>query len=102
MAQPCREILFYENYDLENLVTPVDVNRFNQLLIDSGCEEKLRSEVIDGCRNGFDLGYEGLQDVKLESPNLRFCVGDEIDLWNKVMKGVKLKRYVGLFEKPPL
>ena len=88
-----REILFYENYDLENLITPVEVDKFEQLLIQTGCEESLRREVIDGFRNGFDLGYEGPQDVKLESPNLRFRVGDEIDLWNKVMKEVKLKRY---------
>ena len=100
-GQTEREILFFDNYDLDQLVTPMDAERFNELLVESGYDDELRREVIQGFKEGFDLGYEGPQTIQQESPNLRFRVGDEIDLWNKVMKEVKLKRYAGPFAKPP-
>ena len=38
----------------------------------------------------------------ITSQNLKLNgIGDEVDLWNKVMKEVKLKRYAGPFEKIP-
>ena len=58
--------------------------------------------LIDGFTNGFSIGYNGPEDVKLTSPNLKFReVGDKITSWNKVMKEVKAKRYAGPFEKIP-
>ena len=56
---------------------------------------------MEGFRFGFTLGYEGRQDVKITSPNLKVSIGDEIELWNKVMKEVKELRYAGPFEKIP-
>ena len=56
---------------------------------------------MEGFRFGFTLGYEGRQDVKITSPNLKVSIGDEIELWNKVMKEVKELRYAGPFEKNP-
>ena len=52
-------------------------------------------------KNGFDLGYRGDENVRLTAPNLKFVIGDEVELWNKVMTEVELKRYAGLFEKIP-
>ena len=58
--------------------------------------------LIDGFTNGFSIGYEGPSEVNIKSPNLKFReVGDEVMLWNKVMKEVKVGRYAGPFEEIP-
>ena len=57
--------------------------------------------LIDGFRNGFDLGYRGPENIKQSSNNLKFTIGDKIELWNKVMKEVKEKRYAGPFKEIP-
>ena len=51
--------------------------------------------------DGFSIGYQCTRPVKQLSPNLKLRIGNEIVLWNKVMKEVKLKRYAGPFEKLP-
>ena len=57
--------------------------------------------MVNGFKNGFSLGYRGKTKIQQESRNLRLTVGDEVDLWNKVMKEVKHKRYAGPFKNPP-
>ena len=91
----------YNNPDLDNLITPVKVDKLNELLVESGYDSKKTAMLIDGFSNGFTLGYEGDMNVKITSPNLKFTVGDEIELWNKVMKEVKALRYAGPFEEIP-
>ena len=94
-------VLNYSNYDLDKVITPVDVDAYEQLLKASNYDQAKSEELIQGFRHGFEIGYAGPPDVKLNSPNLKLRVGDEVDLWNKVMKEVKLKRYAGPFEKLP-
>ena len=48
--------------------------------------------LINGFSNGFDLGYRGNTNVRMESPNLKFTIGSSVILWNKIMKEVKEKR----------
>ena len=57
--------------------------------------------LVNGFREGFDLGYRGPEDVRLTSPNLKFTVGNSLELWNKVMKEVAAKRYAGPYENIP-
>ena len=91
----------YENYDLHSVVTPVHVGELNRLLTETEyCPLKTKF-LIDGFTHGFDIGYRGSRTVKLNSPNLRFSIGSKTELWNKVMKEVKLKRYAGPYESPP-
>ena len=84
------------------MVTPVLVQELEALLTESNYD-KLKTEwLVDGFKNGFSIGYQGPKDVQIKSPNLKLeGVGDEITLWNKVMKEVKLKRYAGPFEHVP-
>ena len=91
----------YENFDLDNLVTPANVEELEKLLQDSNYDQEKTKRLVEGFRFGFTLGYEGRQDVKITSPNLKVSIGDEIELWNKVMKEVKELRYAGPFEKIP-
>ena len=95
------EILYYKNFDLGTVVMPIDAEKFNQLLIDSNYDAAKRTKLITGYRQGFDIGYHGSQNVQITSKNLVLRVGSEIELWNKVMKEVKLKRYAGPFKVIP-
>ena len=96
------EILNHHNYDLELIITPVDMTHFRELLEKSKHPHEKIEFIIDGFENGFSIGYDGPREVKHTSKNLKFRgVGSRVELWNKVMKEVKLKRYAGRFEKPP-
>ena len=96
------EILQFHNYDLENIKTPVNVEVLEDLLIQSKYDKKETEFLVDGFRNGFELGYEGSEQVKISSPNLKFRdIGNPTILWNKVMKEVKEKRYAGPFSEIP-
>ena len=96
-----RTVLHFENFDLENIVTPVKVSELQQLLEETNYDKDKTAFLVDGFTSGFDLGYRGKNIVKIKSPNLKFTIGDEIELWNKVMKEVELKRYAGPFEDIP-
>ena len=95
------DILFYENFDLTNIETPVDVEKFEWMLRDTGYDQELTEYLITGFREGFELGYEGRRDECRYAPNLRLRVGNKTELWNKMMLEVKDKRFAGPFEEPP-
>ena len=96
-------MLYYENFDLENIVTPVDTKKLVKLLQESHYMEEEINFLEDGFLNGFDIGYEGPQDRQSSADNLPFqeSVGNKTELWNKLMKEVKAKRVAGPFEKIP-
>ena len=96
-----REVLNYHNYNLTDVVSPVKTKRLQELLKLTKYSEKETKFLIDGFEQGFSLGYNGDENVQMTAPNLKLRVGDEIELWNKVMKEVKLKRYAGPFSKIP-
>ena len=95
------EILMYENLDLDNLITPVNSDALEAILTQSEYNPEKTKFLVDGFRYGFSLGYEGNERVQIRSPNLKFRIGDETELWNKVMKEVKEKRYAGPFKQIP-
>ena len=87
---------------MDSIKTPVKVEIFKRLLKESKYDQHESDFLINGFKNGFSIGYEGPQDVKITSPNLKFReIGNKIDLWNKVMKEVKVERYAGPFESIP-
>ena len=94
------EILMFENLDIQSIVTPIKADILESLLIESGYDEKKRKKIVRGFKKGFRLGYEGpRKNIMRKAPNLKLRVGDKIELWNKVMKEVKHKRYAGPFKK---
>ena len=95
------EILYYENFDLDNIVMPVNAHILNLLLIEANYNSEKREFLFEGFKNGFPLGYVNTTKVKITSKNLNFTIGDEINLWNKVMKEVKLARYAGPSKEIP-
>ena len=86
------------------MVTPVKYDVFRDILIEAGYHKSHPEEfdfIVEGFQHGFPLGYQSTRKVKVTSNNLKFTVGDEIELWNKVMKEVKLKRFAGPFSEIP-
>ena len=55
---------YYENFDLESIVTPVDVERYAELLAISGYDKKKSDFLIDGFKHGFSIGYSGSMKLK--------------------------------------
>ena len=95
------EVLYYENFDLDNLITPIKIDRFCQLMKQAEYDPNEIEFLRKGFTDGFSIGYKGDMDAKLISNNLPLRVGTETDLWNKVMKEVKLKRFAGPFKEIP-
>ena len=91
----------YENLDLTSLVTPVDADVFEKLLIETHYDRKETEFVISGFWEGFDIQYRGPTNRQSRSRNIPFSVGNKVELWNKLMKEVKLKRVAGSFSQVP-
>lgn len=89
------------NPDLDSLITPVNVEIYQKLLEDSHFDKEKAQMLVQGFKFGFDLGYRGPTDCKLQSNNLKFRVGNKVVLWNKIMKEVKEGRFAGGFRSPP-
>ena len=79
----------------------MDINRLEQLLVESKYDRNETNYLINSFRNGFDLGYRGEENVTKTAPNLILRVGNHTILWNKVMKEVKFGRFAGPFDKIP-
>lgn len=91
--------MYFENLDLETVVTPVNADCLEQLLVQLKYDREKTAFLVQGFKNSFSLGYQGKKDVRRTTPNLKLRIGNETILWNKVMKEVKLGRYVGPFKK---
>ena len=91
----------FENLDIENIITPVNVQNLEFLLKEAGYNKDKTDKLIFGFKNGFDIGYQGSRQIRRSAPNLKFNIGSKVDLWNKVMKEVEKKRYAGPFNKIP-
>ena len=89
------------NLDLQNVCTPVNVDQLRRWLTLSNYDREKTKFLVDGFVNGFDLGYAGPKKRRNFAKNIPFTVGDKFDLWDKIMKEVKLKHFAGLFEEPP-
>ena len=92
---------YYTNYDLENIVTPVKVDVLCSLLRNAGYPDSETRFLEEGSKNGFDIGYEGSQVHQSTSKNIPFTIGNQTELWNKLMKEVKLGRVAGPYKQIP-
>ena len=96
------EILYYENFNMEDFVSLVKPKILEQMLKQADYDTDEMQFLVDGFTEGFSLGYQGRIDIQVTAPNLKFRgIGNETVLWNEIMKEVKLQCYVGPFEKIP-
>ena len=91
----------YTCYNLSGIVTLINAQVLEQMLIESNYDKTKTNKLVQGFTNGFDLGYRGPLQRQDTSANLPFRVGTPVDMWNKIMKEVKLGRYAGPYEKVP-
>ena len=75
----------------------------NKLLLQTNYDPTETQFLVDGFSNGFSLNYQGPHNRQDISDNIPFTpgVGDERELWMKLMKEVKLKRLAGPFNHIP-
>ena len=95
------QILQFPNYDLDTLETPLDVDKYASLLHETEYDPVETQFLVNGFKQGFDIGYKGPLVRQSESRNIPFSVGNHIEMWNKIMKEVELKRVAGPFDKIP-
>ena len=93
--------LWYENYDLDHIYTPIDADKFEFLLKQAGYDRHKTAFIINGFWEGFPLHYQGETKIKRLAPNLKLRVGTKMDLWNKVMSEVKANRFAGPYTDVP-
>ena len=96
-----QQVDYYENLDLENIVTPIKPDRLRELLQLSNYDEQSTEFLYQGFSQGFDIGYRGPIERTDTSENIPLFIGTKVELWNKIMKEVKLGRYAGPFDQIP-
>ena len=101
MPEPEIPVDYYENLDLKSIQTPIDVNKLRHLLIRSRYDLDKTNELVEGFTNGFDIGYRGPAQRQDVSNNIPLHIGSLTEIWNKIMKEVKLGRVAGPFENIP-
>ena len=86
---------------MNDIFSPVNYKNLENLLNETNYDKNETEFLVDGFKNGFDLGYRGPTNIKQKANNLKFTIGNKTELWNKIMKEVKAKRYAGPFEEIP-
>ena len=61
---------YYENYNLEDIITPINVRKLVQLLTEAGYSETEIQFLNEGFTNGFDINYKGPTNRQSESDNI--------------------------------
>ena len=55
------EVKYYSNFNLNDIVTPINLSRLKYWLNEAGYDEGKAQELIEGFEHGFDLGYRGTE-----------------------------------------
>lgn len=82
-------------------MTPVRVEKLEELLSASHYDPDESRFLVEGFRHGFKLGYEGPTNRRTLAKNHRLRAGNQVVLWNKLMKEVKVGRLSGPYPNPP-
>ena len=93
-----KKVDYFRNLDWEKINTPIKVKELDELLKLTKYDVNKSNYLIQGFSQGFSIGYQGKTNRRDTSDNLPLKdLGNKTDLWNKVMKEVKLNRYAGPF-----
>ena len=87
----------YSNYDMNSIASPINYTKLRDLLTKTNYDKEEADFLIDGFENGFSLEYRGSFDRKDKSENILFTpgIGNQSEMWDKIMKEVKMKRFIG-------
>ena len=95
-------IVRFNNLKLDEIVSPINVDKYEYYLKRTGYNTEKTRYLVDGFKCGFDLGYVGPEERQDKSSNIPIRIGSKTILWNKVMAEVKERRYSGPFAEIPL
>ena len=87
--------------ELNRIVTPIKVDKLQELLCRTGYDTRKTDFIIDGFKNGFDIGYRGPRRRRHTSENIPFSVGNKFDLLEKINKEVEAGRVCEPFSEIP-
>ena len=88
----------FSNFNIEDIITPVNPQVLENLLTETGYDVNETQFLVNGFRHGFDLEYQGSMLRQDVSNNIPLQVGSTQELWDKIMKEVKLKTVAGPFD----
>ena len=89
------------NGDIEKIVMPINVQKLKEMLETLNYNKEETAYLAEGFTDGFDIGYRGPIDRQDRSANIPLRIGNKFELWEKLMKEVKLGRYAGPFGQIP-
>ena len=69
------EVSRFENYDIMNIITPIKMNVLKRLLREMNYDKAKSEYLIQGFKNGFDIGYRGPELRRDISENIPIRVG---------------------------
>ena len=95
------ELLEFEDLNLDEISTPIDVAVFVRMLNETSYSETETKFLEQGFREGFSIGYQGTEFRQDTSNNIPFTVGNKFDLWEKIMTEVGKHRVAGPFPEIP-
>ena len=91
-----------KNFNLDDILTPIKVDKLRELLINTKFDPQETEFLFKGFSEGFDFGYRGPKNHTNLSWNIPIHVGSKTEMWNKVIKEVKLGRVAEPYcDKPP-
>ena len=92
---------YYKNFDLDNIQTPINVSVLTQMLTHTQYDPAKVRFLQKGFTNGFDIGYRGPMKRRSQTSNIPLTIRMKTDLWNKLMKEVRLNCVAGPFDFIP-
>ena len=101
LFQKLRRSIIFSNLKIYDIVTPVKADNLARLLHQANYPQQKIDYLVNGFTNGFDIGYRGPVWRQNSSANIPFSIGDKYDMWNKLMKEVKIGWVAGPFENVP-
>ena len=91
----------YQDFNLTDVKTQIYADKLRNLLLQTKYNKDKINYLYRDFTEGFDFGYRGPDKRRHFSDNIPVRVGSKPELWNKVMKEVKLGRYAGPFRNSP-
>ena len=92
---------FAVNTNHTDIVTPIGVHNLESLLKQTNYNPIETEFLVNGFTKGFDIGYKGPVIRQSKASNIPLRVGNEVELWNKIIKEVKLGHVAGSFDQIP-
>ena len=75
-----REIPHFCNQDLDNIMTPLNMKRFTELLVQSNYNREEAEFLRSSFTEGFDISYKGPENRCSTSNNIPFTPGDKYEM----------------------